>query len=207
MNDGDAAGHRSPRRRSPRSVRCPACKAAEPQQVGVAVVVAHNGALLDANPNRSVPVALGVAADARAQPDGDRLRSRTACARATSSSTARRTSKGHFVVGEKVHVVSQVGSTRVHARRRRDLRRRRQRGRCPGAWRSRRRRRPRVLGTPGRYDAIQVVAAPGVSQQQVVANIRTALHDPSTEVITGAGGHGREPRRRPVRRCSSSTCS
>ena len=33
-------------------------QAAEAQQVGVAVVVGHNGALLDANPNRSLPLAL-----------------------------------------------------------------------------------------------------------------------------------------------------
>ena len=33
-------------------------QAAEAQQVGLAVVVAHNGALLDANRNRAIPVAL-----------------------------------------------------------------------------------------------------------------------------------------------------
>ena len=40
--------------------------------------------------------------------------------------------KGHFAVGETVHVVSQVGSQRVPPRRCRDLRRRRQRRRRPG---------------------------------------------------------------------------
>ena len=34
-------------------------QAAEAQQVGVAVVVGHDGNLVDANPNRSVPIALG----------------------------------------------------------------------------------------------------------------------------------------------------
>ena len=43
-----------------------------------------------------------------------------------------------------------------------------------------------VIGTPGRFSAIQVVAMPGVSQQQLVSNLRTALHDPQLEVITGA---------------------
>jgi putative ABC transport system permease protein len=43
----------------------------------------------------------------------------------------------------------------------------------------------RVIGTPGRYSAIEVVAAPGYSQQQVAANIRAAIHEPGTEVITG----------------------
>ena len=84
--------------------------------------------------------------------------------------------KGHFTVGEKVHVVSQVGSreytlsgvvtyggadsaagAQVVAF-------------APATAAT-------VLGTPGRYDAIQVVAAPGVSQSTVVANIRAALHD------------------------------
>src|SRR4051795_12040737 len=32
---------------------------AEPQQLGIAVVVGHDGALLDANRNRAVPIALG----------------------------------------------------------------------------------------------------------------------------------------------------
>src|SRR6516162_5372159 len=32
---------------------------AEPQQLGIAVVVGHDGALLDANQNRAVPLALG----------------------------------------------------------------------------------------------------------------------------------------------------
>src|SRR5215475_295769 len=37
----------------------PGVQAAEAQQLGVAVVVGHNGRLLDANPNRSIPLALG----------------------------------------------------------------------------------------------------------------------------------------------------
>jgi putative ABC transport system permease protein len=44
----------------------------------------------------------------------------------------------------------------------------------------------RVIGTPGRYSAIEVVAAPGYSQQQVATNLRAALHEPGTQVITGA---------------------
>ena len=34
-------------------------QAAEPQQIGVAVVVGHDGKLLNANPNRSIPIAFG----------------------------------------------------------------------------------------------------------------------------------------------------
>ena len=47
----------------------------------------------------------------------------------------------------------------------------------------------RVLGTPGQFQAIDVKASPGVSQDEVVANIRTALKaEPGTskiEVISG----------------------
>ena len=47
----------------------------------------------------------------------------------------------------------------------------------------------RVLGTPGQFDSIDVKADPGVSQDEVVANIRTALKGaPDTanvEVISG----------------------
>src|SRR6478672_9589347 len=46
----------------------PGVKAADAQQAGVAVVVAHNGALLDANPNRAIPVALGWQDDAALNP-------------------------------------------------------------------------------------------------------------------------------------------
>jgi putative ABC transport system permease protein len=38
----------------------------------------------------------------------------------------------------------------------------------------------------GRYTAIQVVAAPGFSENEVVANIEAALHEPNIEAITGA---------------------
>ena len=61
--------------------------------------------------------------DARAQPDGDRLRSR---ARRADEIVIDRASadKGNFVVGEKVHVVEPARLARVPARRRRDVRRR-----------------------------------------------------------------------------------
>jgi putative ABC transport system permease protein len=46
-----------------------------------------------------------------------------------------------------------------------------------------------VLGTPGTFDSIEVKAEPGVSQEQVVRNVRTALRDvpeaANAEVLTG----------------------
>jgi putative ABC transport system permease protein len=43
----------------------------------------------------------------------------------------------------------------------------------------------RVLGEPGRFDAIQVVAASGVSETELVANLRATLGDGETEVLSG----------------------
>jgi putative ABC transport system permease protein len=42
-----------------------------------------------------------------------------------------------------------------------------------------------VLGEPGKVNEIDVAAANGVSQQQMVDRLRAALHDPSLEVLTG----------------------
>jgi putative ABC transport system permease protein len=158
-------------------------QSAEPQQLGIAVIVGHNGALLDANRNRSVPLALSWQETPALNPmelvsgHAPRASDEIVIDRASAK-------KGNFVIGERVHVVSPVGS-RVY--------------RIAGiatyggadsaggaqvvaftpATAS------EVIGTPGRYSAIEVVAAPGYSQPQVAANIRADLHEPTTEVITG----------------------
>jgi putative ABC transport system permease protein len=43
----------------------------------------------------------------------------------------------------------------------------------------------KVLGQPGKADGIDVAAAPGVSESQLVSRIRSAIHDPKIEVVTG----------------------
>jgi len=87
----------------------PGVKVAEPQQVGLAVVVAHNGTLLDANPNRSIPIATAWQDSPELNPmeivSGHAPRGPTEIVIDKASQA-----KGKFVVGEKVHVVSQVGS-------------------------------------------------------------------------------------------------
>jgi putative ABC transport system permease protein len=160
-------------------------QAAEAQQVGVAVVVAHNGTLLDANPNRAIPVAVAwqstpelnpmeiVSGHAPRAPDEvviDRMSMR----------------KGEYRLGETVHVVSQAGS---HPYRLAGVVTYAGRDSAVGAQviAFAPETAARVLGTPGRYTAIQVVAASGVSERQVVANLQAALHGAQdTEVITGA---------------------
>jgi putative ABC transport system permease protein len=44
----------------------------------------------------------------------------------------------------------------------------------------------RVLGVPGKVNAINVQAAPGVSQAELVHRIQGVVHDPKIEVVTGA---------------------
>jgi putative ABC transport system permease protein len=159
-------------------------QAAEPQQLGVAVVVGHDGRLLDANRDRSVPLALAWQDTPALNPmelvsgHAPRAPDEIVVDRASAS-------KGHLAVGEIVHVVSQAGSqpyriagvatyggadsaagAQVVAF-------------TPDTAAS-------VIGTPGRLSAIQVVAAPGFSQHQVVSNLRAALNDPAIEAISGA---------------------
>jgi putative ABC transport system permease protein len=160
-------------------------QAAEAQQVGIAVVVAHNGTLLDANPNRAIPVALAwqqtpelnpmeiVSGHAPRAPDEvviDRMSMR----------------KGQYRLGETVNVVSQIGS---HPYRLAGVVTYAGRDSAVGAQviAFAPETAAKVLGTPGRYNAIQVVAAAGVSEREVVTNLRAALHGTeATEVITGA---------------------
>ncbi|MGZ7035934.1 MAG: ABC transporter permease, partial [Ilumatobacteraceae bacterium] len=162
----------------------PGVKAAEAQQTGVAVVVAHNGTLLDANPNRTAPVALGW----QEAPALNPLQIVSGHApRAPDDVVIDRASfdKGKYALGEKVHVLSQVGSTEFRLVGVVTY------GGANSAVGGAQvvafvpQTAAKVLGTPGRVSAIQVVAQPGVSQQQLVTNLRTALHDPSTDVITG----------------------
>jgi putative ABC transport system permease protein len=159
-------------------------QAAEAQQQGIAVVVGHDGRLLDANPNRAAPVATAwqdtpafnpltiVTGNAPRAPDEIVIDQRSA-------------DTGHFQLGETVQVVTPAGSTpfriagvATYA------------GSDDAAGAQVVAFTPdtasQVIGTPGRVDAIQVLAAPGVSQATVAENLRTALHDPDTEVITGA---------------------
>ena len=84
-------------------------QAAEAQQVGIAVVVAHDGKLLDANPNRSIPIAVAWQSNPELNPmeivsgHAPRAPDEIVIDRASMR-------KGHFAVGETVHVVSQAGS-------------------------------------------------------------------------------------------------
>jgi putative ABC transport system permease protein len=163
-------------------------EAAEPQQLGIAVVVAHNGALLDANPNRSIPLATAWQQDPKLNPmelvsgHAPRAPDEIVIDRASQK-------KGHFRLGEQIRVLSPAGSQRFHLAGVATY------GGADSAAGAQvvafaPQTAARMLGTAGRYDAIQVVAAPGVSQHAVVTNIEAALHSSAqtrdVEVITGA---------------------
>ena len=93
--------------------------------------------------------------------------------------------KGHFVVGDAIRVVSKAGSVEYRLAGvatyagKKDAAGAQVVAFAPETAAT-------VLGRPGRYNAIVVVAKPGVSQANVVANITAALHDPADQVITGA---------------------
>src|SRR6516164_5055388 len=159
-------------------------RAAEPQQLGVAVVVGRNGKLLDANPNLSVPLALGWQDTPALNPmtlvsgHGPRAPNEIVIDRASAK-------EGHFDVGDTVRVVSPAGSQQYRIAGIATY------GGADNAAGAQvvaftQETASRVIGTPGRYSAIEVVAAPGYSQRQVAANLRAAIHEPGTEVLTGA---------------------
>jgi putative ABC transport system permease protein len=159
-------------------------QAAEAQQLGVAIVVGHDGKLLDANPNRAIPIAVAW----QSTPELNPLEIVSGHApRAPDEVVIDQTSMrdGRFRVGEQVHVLTQTGShpyrlagSATYGGREDAL------GAQVVAFAPE--TAATVLGTPGRYTAIQVVAAPGVSQGEVVRNLRAALPGSDTEVITGA---------------------
>jgi putative ABC transport system permease protein len=162
----------------------PGVRAADPQQTGIAVVLDHHGALLDANPNRSVPIALAWSNVPQLNPMT--LVAGHAPVKADDVVIDRASwKKGHFVLGETVHVVSQIGSHPYHLAGVVTY------GGSDSAAGGAQvvafspQTAAAVVGTPGRYDEIRVLAAPGTSSAQLVANLRQRLRDQSVEVITG----------------------
>ena len=87
----------------------PGVAAAEPQVLGVALVVGHDGELLDSSRNRAIPIGMAWQDDSRTNPmhlvDG------TAPV-AGNEIVIDRTSadKGHFAVGDTIRVLGQSGS-------------------------------------------------------------------------------------------------
>src|SRR5262249_3281544 len=87
----------------------PGVQAAEARETGVAVVVGHDGKLIDSNPNRAIPIALAWQPTPKLHPRA--LFSRHP-PRAPDEIVIDRASQrtGHFHLGERVRVVGPTGS-------------------------------------------------------------------------------------------------
>jgi putative ABC transport system permease protein len=161
----------------------PGVRAAEAEQVGAAVVVGHDGNLVDANPNRSVPVALAWAATPELNPmevvagHAPRAANDVVIDRATER-------KGHFRVGETVKV---LGPTGAHEYRLSGVVTYGGADNAAGAQvlAFTPETAAKVFGTPGRYQSVLVVAEPGVRTSQLLADLRSKL-GPGYDVISGA---------------------
>ncbi|MDQ1396611.1 MAG: putative transport system permease protein [Acidimicrobiaceae bacterium] len=156
---------------------------AEPQQLGVAVVVGKDGRLLDSNKNRAAPIALAWQDSPRLNPM--RLVSGHAPVAADDIVIDVKSAKtGKFQAGDQVRVVSAAGAGAYRIAGIATYG-----GTSSAAGAQVVAFTPatagQVFGTPDRFSGIQVVAAPGVSQTQLVSNLRAAVHDTDIDIITG----------------------
>jgi putative ABC transport system permease protein len=161
----------------------PGVEAADAQILGIAIVVGPDGELLDASDNRAPPIALAWPADDRLNPmelvEGHAPAADEVVIDASSAD------KGGYHVGDSVRVLAKSGSAEysiagiaTYGGERDAL------GAQVVAFEPA--TASAVIGEAGRYDAVHVVASPGVSQTDLVASIRRALSDTPLEVITGA---------------------
>lgn len=158
--------------------------AAEGRIQGIAAVLGADGGLIDASANRSTPVALGWMATPALNPmdvvvgNPPRAPDEVVIDRATFRA-------GHFAVGDPVRVVGPSGAATYRLA-----------GVVTYGGADDAAGAPvvaftaptaaTVLGTPGRYSAIQVVAAPGVSDAELVTRLRRSIGDDTVGVLTGA---------------------
>ena len=162
----------------------PGVAAAEPQIEGIAQVVGRDGRLLDDSANRSAPVAFAWQHDSHMNPmelvagheptTADEVVVDRATARAAD-----------LAEGSPVRVITKAGSdmytvsgVATYGGANDDA------GAPVVAFTPA--TATQVLGEPGRYDAVQVRAADGVTQTELTDRIATALGDDGTETLTGA---------------------
>jgi putative ABC transport system permease protein len=162
----------------------PGVQAAEPYRRGVAVVVGHDGELVDANPNRAVPIALGwPATDALNPMDVVEGRAPRHAGDVVIDRATQR--EGRFAVGDSVRVIGASGAQTYHLTGvvtyggTDDAAGAQVVAFTPGTA-------ARVFGTGERYQAIHVLAAPGVSAATLVERLRTSVPGDEVEVVTGA---------------------
>ncbi len=161
----------------------PGVAAAEPQVLGVAMVVGRDGELLDSNRNRAIPIGMAWQDDTRTNPM--QLVDGTAPVAANEIVIDRASAnKGDFALGDEITVVAQSGSAQYRLA-----------GIATYAGKSdaagaqvvafNAETATNVLGSPDQFDAIDVVAAPGVSQHELVAALKSSISTPDVSVVTG----------------------
>jgi putative ABC transport system permease protein len=161
----------------------PGVAVAEPQVVGVALVVGRDGDLLDSSRNRAIPIAMGWQSDKRLNPM-QLVRGHAPSANEVVIDIAS-ADKGKFAVGDAIRVVGKTGSVEYHLAGvatyagKKDAAGAQVVAFAPDTA-------AEVLGQPGRYNAVTVVAKPGVSQATVANNITAVLHNDKLDVMTGA---------------------
>ncbi|MGZ6968034.1 MAG: ABC transporter permease, partial [Acidimicrobiia bacterium] len=160
----------------------PGVQSAEAEVRGVAQVVGKDGKLLENGANRPVPIALGWQADPRLNPmDLVKGHAPSASEIVIDVTSA---DKGKLAIGDTVTVVDKAGSQQYSLAGiakyagQDDAAGAQVVSFAPDTAAA-------VLGEPGRYDAVGVVASPGVSQSEVAANIRKAIGSRDVEVLTG----------------------
>ena len=162
----------------------PGVQQAEAQQLGIAMVVGHDGDLLDANRERAIPIAMAWQSTPALNPlelasgHAPRAPDEVVIDRASAK-------RGDFHVGDTVQVISQVGTKSYRLAGVATYG-----GRDSAAGAQVVAFTPETaattLGTPGRYTAVEVIAEPGVSQAELAASLRTAVPERDLEVLTGA---------------------
>lgn len=162
----------------------PGVQAAEAQQLGVAMILGHDGELLNANRERAIPIAMAYQSTPGLSPlelvSGHAPRAPDEIVIDRASQRA-----GDFHVGETVHVVSQVGNRPYRLAGVATYG-----GHDNAAGAQIVAFAPETattaIGTPGRVTAVEVVAESGVSQRELAASLRSTLGADDVEVLTGA---------------------
>jgi putative ABC transport system permease protein len=161
----------------------PGVATAEPQVVGAAVVVGRDGDLLDDNPHRAVPIAVAW----QSSPELNPLELVAGEAPGADGVVVDRSSAdaGGFAVGDTVRVVGPTGPRELRVSGIATYA-----GSDDAAGAQVVAMAPataaEVLGTGGRFTAVQVVAEDGVSQDQLRDRLATALDGGAVEVLTGS---------------------
>ncbi len=162
----------------------PGVRRAEAQQLGIAMVVGHDGDLLDANRERAIPIAMAWQSTPALNPlelasgHAPRAPDEIVVDRASAK-------RGDFHVGDTVQVISQVGTKSYRLAGIATYG-----GQDSAAGAQVVAFTPETaattLGIPGSFTAVEVVAAPGVSQAELATSLRQALPERDVEVLTGA---------------------